>query len=506
MLYTIKELRQIEQAALASLEPGALMRAAGQAASQAALKLLNKPNQSILVFAGPGNNGGDALETAVHLANAGHNVKVLYHPSSHPTSQECQQALDQAKVCPQLTWLESDASLENSFALVIDGLFGIGLKQRNMSAILQRQIEQINTLQRYGSTMFPVLALDVPSGLDADTGNLITPIAIKASHTITFIGDKPGLHTGHGRDYAGVVEVADLAIAPHFFSLSNMQLNNANLFTSVLQPRLHDSHKGSFGTVMVVGGATGMQGAVILAGRAALHSGAGRVLAGFLDTPPAFDTQQPELMCRSAEQLSLPDATVVVIGPGLGQSDSGITMVRHALQHAATLVVDADALNIMARQPELSALCRKRKPLSTLITPHPLEAARLLNCSPEEVQADRIAAAKKLAQKYAALILLKGSGSILAHPNGDIVINPTGNPALATAGTGDVLAGVCGSLAAQHHNLWHGALAATWLHGAAADNLVAQGVGPIGLCAGELLVEIRRLLNSGWVSYPMSKQ
>jgi hydroxyethylthiazole kinase-like uncharacterized protein yjeF len=201
-------------------------------------------------------------------------------------------------------------------------------------------------------------------------------------------------------------------------------------------------------------------------------------------------------MCRLAEQMQIEKATAVVIGPGLGQSSASIEMVRHALQSAPVLVMDADSLNLMAQQPELLALCLNRKALSTVLTPHPLEAARLLGCSVEEIQADRVAAAKKLAQKYAAFIILKGSGSILAHPIGQIVINPTGNAALATGGTGDVLAGVCGSLAAQHNNLWQAALAATWLHGAAADNLVDKNVGPVGLCAGELLVEIRKLLNS----------
>jgi len=498
MLYTTNQLRQIEKATLISSEPGALMQAAGQAAAQAALKLLNnsllkKPDQSILVFAGPGNNGADALQTAVHLATAGYDIFVLHHAPEATMSAEYLHAYYEAQACPQLIWLDSDTSLEKSFALVIDGLFGIGLKKRTMPAVLQRQIEQINTLHNRRS--FSILALDVPSGLDADTGDLISPIAIRASHTITFIGDKPGLHTCHGRDYAGVVEVADLGVAKKFFPSSDIELNRVELFAEIFQPRRHNSNKASNGTVAIIGGATGMQGAVILAGRAALYSGAGRVVVAFIESPPAFDVLQPELMCRLAEQVPLQNATVVVIGPGLGQSGTGVDMVRNALQNAPVLVMDADALNIMAQQPALLTLCQGRKPLSTLLTPHPLEAARLLGCSVEEVQADRIAAAKNLAQKYAALIILKGSGSILAHPHGHIVINPTGNAGLATGGTGDVLAGVCGSLAAQHHNVWQAALAAVWLHGAAADNLVANGVGPVGLCAGELVIEIRKALN-----------
>jgi hydroxyethylthiazole kinase-like uncharacterized protein yjeF len=494
MLYTIAQIRQIEQAALATLEPGTLMRIAGQAAAQTALKLLNKPNQSILVFAGPGNNGGDALEAAVHLANAEHNVFVLHHPPTSPMSPDTQQVFDLAQACTQITWLESGAFLENSFALVIDGLFGIGLKQQSMSAVLQRQIEEINILHCH--TSFPILALDVPSGLDADTGNLVSNVAIQASHTITFIGDKPGLHTGNGRDYAGKVEVADLGIAKRFYPASDIEQNHVGLFSDIFVPRRQNSNKASYGIVAIIGGALGMQGAAILAARAALYSGAGRVFAGFIESPPAFDALQPELMCRKAEQVSIQDATVTVIGPGLGQSSASLEMLRHTLQNAQMLVIDADALNLMAQHPELFARCNSRPALSTLLTPHPLEAARLLGCSVEEVQKDRVAAAKKIAQEYSALVILKGSGSVLAHPIGQIVINTTGNAALATGGTGDVLAGVCGSLAAQHHNLWQAALAATWLHGAAVDNLVAQHVGPVGVCAGELLVEIRRGLNT----------
>lgn len=475
------------------------MRNAGQAAAQAALNLLSKRRQhveqSILVFAGPGDNGGDALEAAVHLANAGHDVVVLHHPPKSVMSPECHRAFYHAQACERLTWLPSDFSVENSFTLVIDGLFGIGLKQQPMSAVLQRQIEQINSLRCYHPHGFPILSLDVPSGLDADTGNLLATVAIQATHTITFIADKPGLHTGYGRDYAGLVQVADLSIAPHFFPHAEMQLNQMKLFAALFHPRHQNSNKSSFGTVAVVGGAIGMQGAAILSARAALYSGAGRVVVGFIESPPSFDVLQPELMCRLAEHVSIEDATVTVIGPGLGHASAGVELVRRALQSAPILVMDADALNLMAQQPSFVALCRQRKVLTTLLTPHPLEAARLLGCSLEDVQADRIAAAKKLVQKYGAIVILKGSGSILAHPLGHIVINTTGNAALATGGTGDVLAGVCGALAAQHSDLWQIALAATWLHGAAADNLVARGVGPVGLCAGELLVDIRKIIN-----------
>ena len=488
MLYSVRQVRQIEQTALQ--ENGILMQRAGQAATQVALELLGAPAQPVLILAGPGNNGGDAFECATQLAQAGHQISILHHPSKTARSKDCEQAWQKARACSGMIWLDSAAMPEHHFALVIDGLFGIGLTAQKMSQSIQQQIKSINAMD------CPVLALDVPSGLDAQTGTVSTPVAIQASHTVTFIGDKPGLHTGDGRDYAGTVLVADLDIDPKLFPVSNMDLNHPGLFPAVFRPRRHNSNKGSNGSVHLIGGAPGMQGALVLAARAALYCGAGRTLAGFTEAAPGMDALQPEIMCRAAQQLpSDPDA-VLVVGPGLGNSVASFDLVSRALLGANLLVLDADALNLMAQQPALIALCNGRDKLSTLLTPHPLEAARLLGCSIEQVQADRVGTAKKLARRYSALVILKGSGSVIAHPEGSAVINPTGNPGLASGGTGDVLAGACGALIAQHRDLWQAALAATYLHGAAADALVAQGIGPVGLTAGELAVAMREQLNS----------
>jgi len=486
MLYSVRQLRQIEQSAASSEN---LMQKAGAAAAQAAQRLLAATAQPILIYAGPGNNGGDAFEVAVHLAQAGHRISVLHHAPKTARSADSARALAAAKACTDIVWLAADAIPEDSYALVVDGLFGIGLAQKKMSAIIQKQINRINAMS------CPVLALDVPSGLDADTGNVTSEVAICASHTITFMANKPGLYTGEGRDHAGEVEVADLRIAPELFPVSDMDLNHQELFPAVLRTRRHNSNKGSNGAVHLIGGATGMQGALLLASRASLFCGAGRTLAGFVDPFTGIDMLQPEIMCRPAQQLIADDNAVVVIGPGLGNSVASFDLVSRALLSSAMLVMDADALNLMAQQPALSALCNGRDPGTTLITPHPLEAARLLACSVDEVQADRIGAAKKLARRFSAVVILKGSGSILTQPKGSIIINPTGNAGLATGGSGDVLAGACGALIAQHKNIWQAALAATYLHGAAADSLVQQGVGPVGLTPGELIVEMRSLLN-----------
>ncbi len=494
MLYTIEQLRQTEQAAFAATASGALMRAAGLSAARSALQLLTSTKASVLVLAGPGNNGGDAFETAVHLATAGHQVDILHFSASTPLSEEAQQAMQNARACSALHWLDSNIVLKQTYELVVDGLFGIGQKQRQLPPLWQKHITHINSLA------CPVLAIDVPSGLNANTGNLLGDDAITATHTITFIGDKIGLHTGNGRDYAGQVDVDDLGVAPGLFPVSTTELNHPTLFPAMLTARRHNSNKGSNGSVVLIGGATGMQGALILAARAALFSGAGKTIAGFIDSPVSYDPQQPEIMCRAAHNLSLSASSVVVIGPGLGNSVASFELLSRMLLGTNPLVIDADALNLMAQQPALHALCSGRDQFSTLLTPHPLEASRLLGCTLDEVQADRISSAKKLARRYQAVVILKGSGSVIAHPDGRTVINPTGNPALASGGTGDVLTGVCGALLAQHGDNWQTALAATYVHGAAADQLVRQGTGPVGVSASELLVEIRRLLNN-----PLSK-
>jgi hydroxyethylthiazole kinase-like uncharacterized protein yjeF len=331
--------------------------------------------------------------------------------------------------------------------------------------------------------------------LNADTGAIVGPdgIALRATHTITFIGDKPGLHTGHGRDVAGQVRVDRLGINDACFAPAHARLNQPELFGGAARRRPHASHKGSYGDVAVIGGAHGLSGAPILAARAAIKCGAGRVYAGFLEQALPYDSGQPELMCRLARDLDLTKATLVV-GPGLGTSSAAREFLETALAAGAPLVLDADALNLIALEPELQQkLAQRREP--SLLTPHPLEAARLLGSTNAAIQDDRPAAARELARRFNAIALLKGSGTVIARPGGDIVINTTGNPGLATAGSGDVLAGVCGALLAQHWPAWEAALAAVWLHGKAADELAGQAIGPVGLTATELIPCVRTLLN-----------
>jgi len=492
-LYSVDQIRAIERATAAVLPPGALMQRAGQSAANAALDLLPFSTNSakVLVLAGPGDNGGDALEAAAHLSYTGAQVTVIHiaSPASAASSAERVAALARAQSSDARFREAADAQIASTeWNLIIDGLFGIGLK-RPISGGLRALVDAINQLHAQ------VLALDVPSGLDADTGCVVGPdgVAIRATHTVTFIGDKPGLHTCDGRDYAGLVDVARLQIDASHYPPSQLHLNDVKLFARHLHPRRQNSHKGSYGNVAVIGGAHGMSGAPILASRAALNSGAGRVYALFAGAPLPCDPGQPELMCRSADGYDFSQAALV-IGPGLGTEAAAAALLARAIDSGSPLLADADALNLLAADAALQAALAQRS-AAAVLTPHPLEAARLLGVGIAEVQADRVRSARTLAARLQACVVLKGSGTVIAAPNGDAVINTTGNPALATAGTGDVLAGLCGSLLAQGWPQWEAALATVWLHGMAADVLVADGAGPIGLTAGELIPAIRVALN-----------
>lgn len=490
-LYRVAQIRDIEARAATSLPAGALMQRAGQAAAHAALELLPVATHeaSVLVLAGPGNNGGDAFEAGAHLAHAGARVTIVHLAPRGTTAPERMQALERARASPaQFADLTTQDIATTAWHLVIDGLFGIGL-QRPATGAAAALIDCVNTL------LCPILALDVPSGLDADTGVVVGPDgrAVRATRTLTFIGDKPGLHTGDGRDHCGTITVTALDIEPDLFPPATVQLNCVSLFGAYATARRANTNKGTYGNVAVLGGAPGMAGAPVLAGRAALHAGAGRVYLCFAGAPLALDGAQPELMCRTAQEVDYADS-ITVAGPGLGTGAEAARLLMRAVAAEQPLVIDADALNLVATDAPLRAALAAR-PAATIATPHPLEAARLLGTTAGDVQRDRLAAASTLAQRLNAIVVLKGSGSVIAAPDGRLALNPTGNPALATAGTGDVLAGLAGALLAQGWPGWEAALAAVWLHGTAADDLVAAGLGPIGLTAGELVPAIRVALN-----------
>ncbi|MFZ6780068.1 NAD(P)H-hydrate dehydratase [Undibacterium sp. Ji83W] len=496
-LYSVEQIREIEALGLAHQSEATLMQIAGLAAAELAIKIGASKQVPILILAGPGNNGGDAYEAGYQLARQGYKVACIMCGKIEKYSQDAQAALQRAKDTG-LEFIEPGALINDTSAtsrdwsLVIDGLFGIGLKRTPESEIA-RLIELINNLAV--EQAIPVLAIDVPSGLNADTGQPVSPnsAVIKATHTITFIANKTGLHTGSGKDYTGKVTVNQLDIPEDFFPKCRSHLNECTSLLRALTPRKQNSHKGSFGDVVILGGAMGMAGAAILAARAAQYSGAGRTYCSMLAEAPAYDSLHPEIMFRKLGEESLTGATVV-IGPGLGTSASAYALLVSAIQTAQALVIDADALNLIAADTKLQALLFSRN-TPCILTPHPLEAARLLNKNVADIQNNRPQAAHALAQQFNAVIILKGSGSIICNPDGSLLVNTTGNPALASGGTGDVLAGVAGALLAQACNSMDAARIAAWVHGHAADELVARGTGPIGLTASELLPEIRSSIN-----------
>jgi hydroxyethylthiazole kinase-like uncharacterized protein yjeF len=497
MLYTIEEVRRIEQAALAELPVGELMQRAGKEAAELAWRLLPRHDEGtrVLVLAGPGNNGGDALELAIILANRQIQVSVLQIAGREDTPEEFRLARKRA-ISTTIQW-EDALAIHNTIKslsaqhwdLVVDGLFGIGLRQ-----ILDGNHYQLAELVNAMSC--PVLALDVPSGLNADTGCVQggeKGIAIRATDTITFLGNKPGLYTFQGRDHAGRIHHTRLGLDDRYFPPSRCWLNNPACFPACLTKRVHDSHKGSYGRVAILGGDEGMTGAPILAARAALYAGTGRVHAVYLKSHPEYDPAQPELMFCAAHRFDFSSLTTVA-GPGLGTSIIAHHFVEHLLELRQPVVLDADALNLIAASDALKSLVEFGSS-GTIITPHPLEAARLLGQSVETIQADRIRSASRLAQSLNVTVVLKGSGTIIADAGGRVAVNPTGGPALASAGTGDVLAGICGAFLAQGISSWESALAGVWLHGKAADELAGQGIGPTGLTAGELIPMVRQIRN-----------
>ena len=310
---------------------------------------------------------------------------------------------------------------------------------------------------------------------------------------------KPGLVTLDGPDHCGAISVHRLDIAERDVpATAGSLLDWAVLRTAlpdVLLRARRNVHKGTYGTLGVVGGSDGMVGASLLAARAALYLGAGKVLVGLAATErPAVDWQQPELMLRAADEVLERRLDALVIGPGLGTGDRARHLLHGALRLATPLVLDADALTLIAADAALAAAVVARS-ISTVVTPHPAEAARLAGVETSDIQADRLEAALRMARRLNAAVVLKGAGTVLAYPGGRWAINGSGNPGLASGGTGDVLAGMLGALLAQGVAFDAALPLAVCLHGAAADAVVAQGVGPLGLTASELAPAARHLLN-----------
>lgn len=479
-LYNTNAIREMERAAFKREESYAWMTRAGDMVAGHARQMMRGDIRPVLVLAGPGNNGGDAFVAACKLRDAGRSICLVFAGDESKLSPDAARAF--AK------WQDGggevlDAIPAGEFGLAIDGLFGIGLTRplQDPFATLARQVRGLQTL-----------SIDAPSGINTDTGAQLGE-SVTANRTVTFFAAKTGLCTGDGLAASGDVRVESLG-----FDIADTPIPSGVLLTSVsdLQLRsLHrakNTHKGTFGETVIVGGATGMSGALALASRAAVRMGSGKVFALSAAAPPLFDFACPEVMWRQVADLSqFTNGGCIAIGPGLGEENAAI--MRAAVHSNSPLVADADALNILSADPDLMQQFAGRN-CPSVMTPHPAEAARLLKCQTADVQNNRVEAAKTLAEQYNAVTVLKGAGSIVAEPQGQWTIISAGNPGLAQAGAGDVLTGMIAALIAQTRDCKSSACTATFLHAAAADHL-AREKGMIGLDLNQLAGVGVQLLN-----------
>lgn len=488
-LYDVDALRSIEAQATRRLGDAAeLMRRAGQAAWRELLE--HWPDaQRILVVCGPGNNGGDGYELACHAQASGRQVVVVQLPADGPRSALAVAAAERYRAAGGRMHAFDGALPPGD--LVVDALFGIGLSRAPQG----EAVALIEAVQASGA---PVLALDAPSGVDAATG-AVPGTAVAADRTLEFIAAKAGLATGAALDRVGARRVAGLDLDSADFSGVEPVAQTLGMVELArwLPPRRHDSHKGGHGRVLCVGGDLGHGGAILLAAEAALRSGAGLVdivtrsahVAAMLARRPEAMTHGidgPDHVAERAASL-LRAADVLAIGPGLGQGEWGRRLFELALETPRRVVLDADALNLLARTP-------RSLPETTVLTPHPGEAARLLDASVAEVQADRLRAAGALVARCGCVVVLKGAGTVIAAPGERARVLAAGNPGMAVGGMGDVLCGVIAALYAQGLAPFDAACCGALLHSVAADRAAAES-GERGLLPSDLMPWLRRLAN-----------
>jgi NAD(P)H-hydrate epimerase len=474
----------IEQRGISGLT---LMRRAGQFAFEE-IRRRYPDAQRWLILCGAGNNGGDGFVVAALAQIAGITARVVTMQDPRTLAGDAAEAYREFRRAGGET-SSYQAGRYTDAELIVDALFGTGLT-RDVDGDYARTIEAANQLA------VPRIAIDVPSGLRASDGKVLG-VAIRAQLTVTFVGQKLGLYVGDGPEYTGEVMFSGLGIPA---DIAEQFVPAARLFGAadarqLLPRRARMAHKGSFGHVLVIGGNSGMGGAVRLAGEAALRAGAGLVtVATRAANVAAVTGHRPELMCSAVESRSdlerlLVKATVIAVGPGLGQDDWAREIFSSVVATSCPLVVDADALNLLAQIP--------RERPDWILTPHPGEAARLLGVGNQHIQADRISAASALATKYGATVLLKGRATVVAGAEEIPWLIDRGNPGMATGGMGDVLTGLVAGLRAQFARGDPADIAAlaAWVHASAGD--AAATAGERGLVAGDVLEHLRPWLNPG---------
>lgn len=482
-LYRSDQVRALDRCAIEDhgIDGYRLMQRAG-AKAFAVARAKWPETRSVTVCCGGGNNGGDGYVIARLALQAGLAVQLIALKPTDDLRGDAKKAA--------MGWLEAGGSIEHPGTtirgdLIVDALLGTGL-DRPPSGDFADTIVNINNSHR------PVLAVDVPSGLNADTG-MPLGASVRADVTVSFIGKKRGLYTGQAGRWCGDRLFFDLDTPAciHNQQTPDACLLDKKMVRQWMGTRSPETHKGDLGHVVVVGGDEGMAGAPILAGQAALRTGSGLVsLATRQGHCGLAVVAQPELMAHAAETLDALDGLlgrtdVIALGPGLGNSEWSRAVWQRVLAKNLPLVLDADGLNLLAESDDLSLSG------TVVMTPHPGEAARLLDCAASDVQADRFAAARSLARRYGAIAVLKGHGTVIADPQGRTAVCPYGNPAMATAGMGDALTGVIASLLGQGLDPFDAACCGVVVHALAGD---AEAHDRRQILASELIDRLPRVL------------
>ena len=486
-LYSVTQVRAFDARAIQrqGVSGYELMQRAGTAAVQL-LRAHWPALRRALVLCGAGNNGGDGYVVARLLRRAGYDVELLALVPISALTGDARQAADDYVRDGGAARPYGEAPLPEC-ELVVDALLGTGFRPP-VRAPFAHAINAINAAGR------PVLALDLPSGLDGDSGAAASP-CVRAAVTVSFVALKQGLLLGDGPAMTGALYCDDLGVqlpADESARPTLTRLDTADI-GAAMPPRARDTHKGQLGRVLIVGGNRGMAGAAVLAGEACLRAGAGLVTVATLpDQAAAIAAQRPELMCRGVDAANglaalLAATDVIAIGPGLGRDGWAEAMLAAVLVAGKPLVLDADALNLIAAG-------QQTLPPGSIITPHPGEAARLLGCSTAQVQADRLLTLRSLIDRRGVHVILKGAGTLVGAPGQIPAICLAGNPGMATAGMGDVLTGAVAAVLAQCRNSWLASRAAVLAHARAGDALAAR-LGERGLLAGDLALELTRQLN-----------
>lgn len=487
-ILTADELQNLEMRAANQLGADTLMKRAGAAAAELIMKRLEDAGveqRRVTLLVGPGNNGGDALACACELREKGAVVNVVLPGGRRPTSALALAQLERWTQAGGTTY--DDPYMTEKADCVVDGLFGTGLAKPITG-------DYLDAVLWFNERQALKVSLDIPSGLNPVTGHWTGSYpGCSADVTITFLCVKSGLYMCEGADAAGEIVLNELDVS---VPLSTLSVIGTDEFPRVLRPRVKNSHKGDYGSVAVIGGTDGMIGASILAARAALISGAGRVtLECRAEHAPHVDMVYPEIMFAT-KPVNLEDFDAIVLGCGLGTSAEAKARVIEALNCQKPLILDADALNIIAADIKLQDMVLARR-APTVLTPHPGEAARLLRRDTAGVTADRVAACRELAVQTGAIVVLKGAGTVISMRSSRTWINPTGSPMLATGGSGDVLAGMIGAMFAQGYDMVESVLAAVYFHGLSAEGLEA------GFTAGEIAPNAMALVHDARVSYDL---